>query len=128
MKFPQDLKYTKDHEWIREKDDVLVIGITDYAQDQLGDVTFVDVQMDEGDEVEAGAVFATIESVKAVSDCFAPLDGEIVAINPALADTPELVNEDVYGEGWLVEVRAKDPQACEGMLDAAAYAALIEEE
>ena len=122
MNFPENVKYTKEHEWIRLEGDVAYVGITDYAQAQLGDIVFVDIQA-EGETLAADEVFGTIEVVKTISDLFLPVGGEILEQNEALADQPELVNKDPYGEGWLIKMK---PDAdADLLLDAAAYKALI---
>ena len=104
MNFPENVKYTKDHEWIRLEGDVAYVGITDFAQEQLGDVVFVDIQA-VGDTLEAGEAFGTIEVVKTIADVFMPVGGEVLEQNEALADQPELVNKDPYGEGWLIKIK-----------------------
>ncbi|MCD8081056.1 MAG: glycine cleavage system protein GcvH [Bacteroides sp.] len=126
MNFPQDLKYTKEHEWIRLDGDVAYVGITDYAQQQLGDIVFVDIQT-EGETLAAGDIFGTIEVVKTISDLFLPVAGEVVEINPNLEETPELVNQDPYGEGWLIRLRPEQASDLDNLLDAEAYKALINE-
>jgi glycine cleavage system H protein len=123
---PGDLRYTKDHEWIRVEGDEAVIGITQYAVDQLGDIVFVELP-DAGRALERAATFGVIESVKAVSDLFAPVSGEVTAGNDALGGTPEVVNTDPYGEGWMVRVRLADASQLDALLDAAAYEQLIAE-
>jgi glycine cleavage system H protein len=123
---PADLRYTKDHEWVRVDGDEATVGITDYAAGQLGDIVFVELP-DVGRSLEQFATFGVVESVKAVSDLFAPLSGEVVAGNDALATSPELVNSDPYREGWMIRVRMKDATEVEGLLDAAAYEALTAE-
>ncbi|NIH83961.1 glycine cleavage system protein GcvH [Amycolatopsis granulosa] len=121
MSAPEELRYTEEHEWVATRaEDVVRVGITEYAQDQLGDVVFVDLP-EAGKSVTAGEPFGEIESTKSVSELFAPVDGEIVAVNDAVGDSPELINSDPYGEGWLVEIRASDPDALSGLLDADAY-------
>lgn len=124
---PGDLRYTKEHEWIRIDGDEAVIGITQYAADQLGDIVFVELP-DAGRALEQAATFGVVESVKAVSDLFAPVSGEVTATNDALSATPEVVNTDPYGEGWLVRVRLADAAQVDGLLDAAAYEQLIAED
>jgi glycine cleavage system H protein len=119
--YPDDLKYTTEHEWVRLTGDRVRIGITNYAQDALGDIVFVQLP-DVGDRVEAGQAFGEVESTKSVSDVYAPLPGEVAARNEALDSTPELVNSDPYGEGWLVEMVVADSGALDGLLDAEAYA------
>lgn len=123
---PGDLRYTKEHEWIRVEGDEAVIGITQYAADQLGDIVFVELP-DAGRALEQAATFGVVESVKAVSDLFAPVSGEVTAGNDNLGGTPEVVNADPYGEGWLVRVRLADASQLDSLLDAAAYEQLIAE-
>lgn len=126
MSIPAQLKYTKEHEWVRlEGDGIAVVGITHHAQDQLGDVVFVELP-DVGTELTAGAVFGTVESVKAVSDLFAPLSGEVLEINDALADAPEVVNTDPYGDAWMLKIKVGDESELVGLMSAAAYGALVE--
>lgn len=124
MNIPAELKYTKDHEWIRVEDDILVIGITDFAQSELGDIVYVDVDtLDE--TVEADEVFGSVEAVKTVSDLFMPVTGEVVEFNEGLEDDPEKVNTDPYGEGWMIKVKPENIADFEGLLDADGYKALI---
>ena len=125
MAYPTDLHYTKDHEWIRVTGDTADIGITDYAQRQLGDVVYVDLP-DVGKTIAAGASFGSIESVKAVSELFAPMGGEVVAVNPQLKDHPESVNTSPH-ETWMVKLRLTDPSARGSLMDEAAYEALVKE-
>ena len=122
FKNPENLKYTKTHEWVKEEDGLYVVGLTDFAQDALGDIVFVDLPM-EGDEVTAGEVFCDVESVKAVSDVYSPVTGIVAAVNEEVADNPAAVNEDCYG-AWLIKVR--DVTGEEELLDAAAYAQVCE--
>jgi glycine cleavage system H protein len=124
--FPSDLRYTKEHEWARLDGNVARVGITSFAVEQLGDVTLVELPA-VGDEVEAEQVFGTVESVKAVSDLFAPVTGKVVKINEALADQPELVNDDCMGEAWMVEIEMSDPGQADGLLSADDYAKIVEE-
>ena len=126
MNFPNDVKYTKEHEWIRLEGDVAYVGITDYAQEQLGDIVFVDIQT-VGETLAANEVFGTIEVVKTISDLFLPVSGEILEQNEALADQPELVNQDPYGEGWLIKIKPAADADFDSLLDAEAYKALINE-
>lgn len=121
---PEDLAYTKEHEWVRRDGSTVRVGITDYAQQALGDVVFVQ-RPEVGDSVSAGAACGEIESTKSVSDLFAPVDGEVTATNEALADAPELVNSSPYGEGWVLEVRLAQEGDLEGLLTAAEYAVHI---
>ena len=125
MAYPTDRKYTKDHEWIRVAGDSADIGITDYAQRQLGDVVFVELP-EVGRTITAGESFGSIESVKAVSELFAPMTGEVVAVNPQLKDHPEAVNSAPH-DTWMVKIRLTDPAAGESLMDAAAYEALVKE-
>ena len=126
MNFPSNVKYTKEHEWIRQEGDVAYVGITDYAQEQLGDIVFVDIQT-EGETLEAGETFGTIEVVKTISDLFIPVAGEVLEQNAALADQPELVNQDPYGEGWLIKIKPSTDADFDSLLDAEAYKALVNE-
>jgi len=123
---PGDLRYTKDHEWVRIDGDEAVVGITQFAADQLGDIVFVELPA-AGRSLDRHATFGVVESVKAVSDLFAPLAGEVTAANEALADKPELVNSDPYGEGWMLRLRPADVSAIDGLLDAQAYEQLVSE-
>lgn len=123
--FPTDVKYTKEHEWARAEGELVRIGVTRYAVDQLGDVTLVDLPT-AGDSVSANERFGDIESVKTVSELFSPISGEIVEINPLIDEAPETVNEDPYGEGWFMLVRPSDPAELEALLDAAGYETFIQ--
>ena len=124
MTVPADLRYTKDHEWVRVDGDEATVGITDYATGQLGDIVFVELP-EVGRSLAQFAAFGVVESVKAVSDLFAPLSGDVSAVNDALAGAPEQVNSDPYGEGWMVRVKLANPSETDDLLDAAAYDALI---
>ena len=124
MNFPADLKYTKDHEWIRVEGDVAYVGITDFAQSELGEIVYVDITT-EGETVEKEEVFGTIEAVKTVSDLFMPATGEVLEGNPELEDAPELGNEDAYGKGWLIKVTVADPAQLDELLSADEYQKLI---
>ena len=126
MKFPTNVKYTSEHEWIRLEGEEGYVGITDYAQDQLGDIVFVDVPT-EGETLEKGEAFGSIEVVKTVSDLFIPIGGEVLEVNPALEENPELVNKDPYGEGWLIRIKPTDVAEIDDLLDAEAYQKLINE-
>ena len=124
MNFPNDVKYTKEHEWIRQEGDIAYVGITDYAQEQLGDIVFVDIQT-VGETLAADEVFGTIEVVKTISDLFLPVAGEVLEQNEALEEQPELVNKDPYGEGWLIKIKPAADADLDSLLDAEAYKALI---
>lgn len=124
MNLPQNVKYTKEHEWIRLEGDVAYVGITDYAQQQLGDIVFVDIPT-VGEELEADEVFGTIEVVKTISDLFLPIAGEILDQNEALEENPELVNQDPYGEGWLIKMKPANVADIDNLLDADGYKAVI---
>jgi glycine cleavage system H protein len=125
MSFPENLRYTKDHEWIRiEKGNLAVIGITDFAQKELGDIVYVEVET-VGKALEAEVVFGTVEAVKTVSDLYLPLSGTITELNPALAASPELVNTDPYGKGWMIKLTLNNPADIDKLMDAAAYQALV---
>lgn len=123
---PNELKYTNDHEWIKVDGNTGIIGITDYAQGELGDVVFVDIAEDLS-EIKSGEAFGTIEAVKTVSDLFAPCDGKVIEINSSLADDPQKVNSDPYGEGWLIKIEISDPSQLDSLLDAEAYKSQIGE-
>jgi glycine cleavage system H protein len=124
MSIPQDLKYTQDHEWVRIEGDEATIGITDFAQSELGDIVYVEVEtVDE--TLEKEAVFGTVEAVKTVSDLFLPLSGMILAFNDQLEDTPELVNEDPYGEGWIIKIKLSDPAQMDSLLTSEGYQEII---
>jgi len=125
MDVPEDCRYSKDHEWARSEGDRVRVGITDFAQDALGDIVFVSLPA-VGTTVAAGDVIGEIESTKSVSELYAPVAGEVVAVNEALADAPERLNQDPYGEGWVCEVVAPDPDPTTGLMDAAAYRALTD--
>ena len=124
MNFPENLRYTKDHEWIKLEGNVATIGITDFAQKELGDIVYVEVESI-GQPLSAGAVFGTVEAVKTVSDLFLPVAGTVTELNPALSGTPELVNTDPYGEGWMVKMTVNDPAEVAALMDAAAYQAVV---
>lgn len=126
MEFPSNLKYTKDHEWVKVDGDVAAMGVTDHAQDALGDIVYLGDLPEVGDTVDRDDVIGVVESVKATSDIFAPLTGEVVAVNEALEDAPELVNESPYGEGWILEIAPGEPDELDELLDVDAYTALLE--
>ncbi|MEA2105145.1 MAG: glycine cleavage system protein GcvH [Bacteroidales bacterium] len=125
MNIPENLKFTKDHEWIRVEGKEAYVGITEYAQGELGDVVFVEIET-EGEELDKEEVFGTIEAVKTVSDMFMPVSGEVLEVNGKLEETPEIVNKDPYGEGWLIKISIKDEAELNDLLDAAAYKELLE--
>ncbi|MDA3935651.1 MAG: glycine cleavage system protein GcvH [Actinomycetota bacterium] len=124
--YPKDLKYDKEHEWVRVEGDIAVMGITQFAQDQLGEVVYVDLPA-AGDEVVAGETFGEIESVKSVSELFSPVSGEIVAVNDALDDTPETVNASPYNDGWMIKVKLSDTSGLDGLMSAEDYEAFVNE-
>ena len=125
MNIPKNLKYTKDHEWVLIENNIATVGITDFAQGELGDIVYVEVDtLDE--TVASEAVFGTVEAVKTVSDLFAPLSGKIISLNDALTDTPELVNSDPYGQGWMVKIEIENRDEIENLLNAKAYASIVQ--
>ncbi|PTX63844.1 glycine cleavage system H protein [Kordia periserrulae] len=124
MNIPADLKYTKDHEWVKIDGDTATVGITDFAQGELGDIVYVDVDTLD-DEVDKDEVFGTVEAVKTVSDLFMPLSGEVIEFNETLEDDPELVNKDPYGEGWMIKIAIKDASEIDDLLDHEAYKELV---
>jgi glycine cleavage system H protein len=124
MSFPANLRYTKDHEWIKIEGDIATIGITDFAQKELGDIVYVEVETI-GKDMDAGAVFGTVEAVKTVSDLYLPINGTILELNAALSSAPELVNNDPYGEGWMIKMKVNNPEDVDTLLDAAAYEAVV---
>jgi glycine cleavage system H protein len=125
LSVPEELQYTKSHEWVRTEGDTVTIGITDHAQEELGDIVYVELP-EKGATIEAGEPFGTVESVKAVSDLYTPVGGEVVEVNTTLDDSPEKINEDPYGEGWIVKLRVSDEGS--GLLSASDYEQLLEEE
>jgi len=124
MNIPEDLKYTEDHEWVKIEDDVAVIGITDFAQGELGDIVYVEIET-EGETIDKGEVFGTVEAVKTVSDLLMPVSGEILEFNSELEDTPEKVNSDPYTDGWMIKVKIANASQLEGLLSAAAYTEVV---
>jgi glycine cleavage system H protein len=124
MNIPENLLYTKDHEWVKIDGDTAIIGVTDFAQGELGDIVYVEIEKD-GEEVAMGDVFGTVEAVKTVSDLFMPLSGEVVEVNASLEAQPELVNSDPYGEGWMIKIKVSDISQKDELLSAAAYKELI---
>lgn len=127
MEFPDDLKYTKEHEWVKVEGNVAAVGVTDYAQEQLGDIVYLELP-EEGESVTKGDGFGVVESVKAVSDVYAPVSGEVAEINDSLKERPETVNEDAYGEGWLVKIDMANIEELDDLMDYKAYQAFIREE
>ena len=124
MDFPSDLHYTKEHEWIRLEGDVAVVGITDFAQRELGDIVYVELEP-EGTELDQDGLFGTVEAVKTVSELYMPVSGTIVAVNEALDANPELINDDPYGEGWMVKIQMRDRADVDGLLSAEAYSEMV---
>ena len=125
MNIPENLKYTKDHEWIKVDGDKAYVGITDYAQNELGDIVFVEIET-EGENLGKEEVFGTVEAVKTVSDIFMPISGEVMEVNPKLEDSPEIINNDPYGAGWLIKVKISDQSELDDLLEASKYKELIE--
>ena len=126
MEFPQDLRYTREHEWVRVEGDNAVIGITDYAQDQLGDIVYIELPWDGSQSVSQGAKFGDIESVKATSELLSPISGEVVKVNENLKDQPELINDSPYDEGWMVAVKLSNPGELDSLMDAEQYQAYLQ--
>lgn len=124
MSVPAELKYTAEHEWIRVEGDEIVVGVTEFAQGELGDVVFIELET-EGETLSEGDTFGTIEAVKTVSDLYMPVDGEVVKVNPALEDTPELVNSEPFEGGWMIRIKMGDPSQLDGLMSAEEYSALI---
>ena len=124
MNVPAELKYTSEHEWIRAEGDEIVIGVTDFAQGELGDVVFIEIET-QGESLKKGDTFGTIEAVKTVSDLYMPVDGEVLEVNTALEDTPELVNSEPFEGGWMIRVKISDPSQLDELMSAEAYSALI---
>ena len=122
-----ELKYTKEHEWVKLEDDLVVIGITDYAQDALGEIVYIELPS-EGDEVTKGNPFGAVESTKSVSDLYAPVSGEVVEVNEALLDSPEAINEDPYGDGWMIKIKPYDVGELQGLMESDEYTEFIEKE
>lgn len=127
MEFPKELKYTREHEWVLLEGNIATIGITDFAQDSLGDIVFLELP-EEGREIESGEAFGVVESVKAVSDIYAPVSGRIIEVNKDLVDQPEIINEDPYGEGWMIKVEVNDSSELEELLTSEEYEDFIKEE
>ena len=127
MLIPEDLKYTIEHEWVREEGENIVVGITDYAQEALGELVYIELPS-EGDEINKGDTFGAVESTKSVSDLFAPLSGEVVEVNEALLDSPELINQDPYGEGWMIKVKPFEADELSSCIDFEQYTDIVEQE
>ncbi|PLX89231.1 MAG: glycine cleavage system protein H [Desulfuromonas sp.] len=125
MDFPEEYKYTEDHEWVSLEGDIVTVGITDFAQDQLGDVVFVELP-EVGDELQSGKPFGVVESVKAVSDVYAPVSGEVIEVNEVLPDDPETINQSPYDDGWMLKVRVVDPAVVENLMTATDYQTFVE--
>ena len=125
MNIPAELKYTQDHEWVRVEGDIAIVGVTDFAQGELGDVVFVEIET-EGEELAKGETFGTVEAVKTVSDLFMPVGGEVAEVNEALADEPELVNKDAYGKGWMIKIKMSDVAELDELMSAADYQKMLE--
>lgn len=125
MNIPQDLKYSKEHEWVRVDGDVAVVGITDFAQSELGDIVFVEVDT-VGDTIDRDEVFGTVEAVKTVSDLFMPVTGEVLELNDKLEDEPELINSDPYGDGWMVKIKLSDASQMDDLMDEAGYGDMVD--
>jgi len=125
--YPSDLKYDKEHEWVRVDGDIAIVGISHFAQDQLGEVVYVDLPS-LGDSVTLGEPFGEIESVKSVSELYAPVNGDVIKVNDVLIDSPEVINEDPYGEGWMIEIRMSDPSEVDALLSAEEYEVFVTEE
>lgn len=124
MNIPNELKYTNDHEWVKVDGDIATIGITDFAQGELGDIVYVEIET-EGESLDAEEVFGTVEAVKTVSDLFMPVSGEVVEVNPALEDAPETVNDSPYEDGWMIKVKLSDPSQVDGLMSAEDYGAHV---
>ena len=125
MNLPEDLKYSKEHEWIRVEGDEAYVGISDFAQGELGDIVYVDITSEEGETVDKDDEFGSIEAVKTTSDLFLPITGEILEVNEDLEDAPEKVNEDPYGEGWIVKIKVKDKSELDELMDSSAYGEMV---
>jgi glycine cleavage system H protein len=125
MNLPENLKYTKEHEWVRVENDGVYVGITDFAQGELGDIVFVEIET-EGEEIPKGETFGSVEAVKTVSDLFMPVGGKVLEFNTALEDAPELINKDPYGKGWMIKIEMADENELNELMDAAQYQAMLE--
>jgi glycine cleavage system H protein len=125
MNFPENLRYTKEHEWVRVEGDEAVVGITDFAQAELGDIVYVEIET-QGQDLDSGAIFGTVEAVKTVSDLFLPVSGTILEVNPKLNSNPELVNKDPYGDGWMIRMKLANPADVDTLMDADAYKSLVQ--
>jgi glycine cleavage system H protein len=125
MNFPENLRYTKEHEWVRVEGDEAVVGITDFAQAELGDIVYVEIET-QGQDLDSGAIFGTVEAVKTVSDLYLPVSGIITEVNPKLNSNPELVNKDPYGDGWMIRMKLANPADVDTLMDATAYQSLVQ--
>lgn len=125
MNFPENLRYTKEHEWVRVEGDEAVVGITDFAQAELGDIVYVEIET-QGQDLDSGTIFGTVEAVKTVSDLYLPLTGTVTEVNPKLNSNPELVNKDPYGDGWMIRMKITNPADVETLMDAGAYQSLVQ--
>ena len=125
MNIPEELKYTEEHEWVRIEDDIAVVGITDFAQGELGDIVYLEIDTLDS-QIDSNEVFGTVEAVKTVSDLFMPISGKVIEVNPSLEDKPELVNEDPYGEGWIIKVHITDESQIDSLLSSSDYKNLID--
>lgn len=123
MNFPKDLKYTKNDEWVRVEDNIAIIGVSDYAQDQLSDIVYLEVSMDVGESGKKGDIFGTVESVKAASDVYLPVSGKLVEVNEAIMESPEVINTNPFGEGWIIKIEISDKSELEDLMDAGTYEA-----
>ncbi len=124
MNFPKELKYTKDHEWVRMEGDTAVVGVTDFAQKELGDIVYLEIET-EGEDIEQGELFGTVEAVKTVSDLFMPISGVVAAVNEMLEEQPELINSDAYGDGWMIKITIRDASETDKLLSADEYESLV---
>lgn len=125
MNFPENLRYTKEHEWVRVEGDEAVVGITEFAQAELGDIVYVEIET-QGQDLDSGAIFGTVEAVKTVSDLYLPVTGTITEVNPKLNSNPELVNKDPYGDGWMIRMKLANPDDIDTLMDASAYQSLVQ--
>lgn len=125
MNIPEELKYTKNHEWVRIEGDTATVGVTDYAQGELGDIVFIEIEV-EGESLDKDEAFGTVEAVKTVSDVYMPVSGEVIEVNPKLEEAPEMLNQDPYGEGWMIKIKMADANEADNLMDATKYKEIIE--